>query len=91
MNAQGMIHCLLKHMDMMRFSGRTILCPTWLECQELPAAPLLVSKSRRHWPGIIIYHGAILHNRLFAGQGHVTLSIIKIDGGTKWFPEMIRT
>ena len=30
-------------------------------------------------------------NRLFAGQGHVTMSIIKIDVGTKWLPDMKRT
>ena len=30
------------------------------------------------------------NNRLFAGQGHVTMSIIKVGGGTKWLPEMKR-
>ena len=30
------------------------------------------------------------NNRPFAGQGHVTMSIIKIRDSTKWLPEMER-
>ena len=29
-------------------------------------------------------------NRPFAGQGHVTMSIIKIGGGTKWLLDLKR-
>ena len=32
-----------------------------------------------------------IQNRLFAGQGHVTMSIIKIGGGTKWLPELMKS
>ena len=36
------------------------------------------------------WHSLCMVNRPFAGQGHVTMSMMKIGVSTKWLPEMKR-